>query len=375
MNEGPISDVPVGASKDAWKKIADWLMDLGIDLSAPKIAHLVGSIAIKLALVAVAGIAALSPLCVTQIRDYDLVVLRKWGKRVEGEIPPGLKWYWPVINTVHRYDIRPRAIQIDSKGETNLSGIGTQSREGWPVGVITDITYTLDRDKWQAIDDNFGSDDTEETRRQIENRIKIEVRYAIQNLMPQYDLEYLLDHRSELLQNAYVELGLSNDEVPGTQQTTAPDGKQEPFAVRLLKPLPIQRLSEVGVLIRSLAVQFNTPSDYDALQKKSATDRTAAKLARERADQLKQEQKVAEEEAKVRKIEAVGKAESELAVLRAKEQVSSMISFLEKWNGKLPEVVTSSPVAESIVNELVSSRALDRVSQNKAPQADQKEAK
>lgn len=318
------------------------------------------------------ALAALSPWCVTQIRDYDLVVLRKWGRRVEGEIPPGLKWYWPVINTVHRYDARPRPIKINEKDETtHLAGIGTQSREGWFVGVSTDIVYTLDRDKWQAVDDNFGSDDTEETRRQIESRIRVSVRSAVQNLMPQYDIEYLLDHRNEMLHNARVVLGISQGAISGTQTIAGPDGNQIQVEVKLPSPLPIP-LSEFGVQIKDLAAQFNTLPEYDLLQKETAGYRSKARLAIERAEHLEKEQKVAEEEAKLRKIEGIGKAEAELAVLRAKQQISPMISFIEKWNGKLPEVLAGLGATESVVSDLIASRIVDRQNRNASPPGDQK---
>lgn len=348
-----------------WKGLINRTVDIVFHASAPNLAHLIASVSIKAVIAFVAGMAALSPFCVTQIRDYDLVVLREWGKRVNGEIPPGLKWYWPIINSIHRYDIRPRMIEIrerDQDGSEHLAGIGALSRDGWQVGVVTSISYTLDRDKWQAVDDNFGSDDSETTRKQIESRIKVDVRHAIQNLMPQYGLEYLLDHRSELIQNTYVTLGLSNSPNPGTQQTVDPKGDLMPFEVRIPHPLPIEPLSRVGIVLKSLAVQFETLADFDKLQRESAISRTKSRLAVERAEQFRREQQVAEEEAKVLKIEAMGKAEAELAILRAKQQVSPATTFFEKWNGKLPEVILGSDAGvQQVLGELIRSRVTGSV--------------
>src|SRR4051794_24087840 len=87
------------------RELLHWFLESALVFVFPKVA-------IKAGVVIMAAFIAAAPICVTQIRDYDLVVLRRWEKRVDGEIEAGLKWYWPFINTIHRYDTRPRMIYI-----------------------------------------------------------------------------------------------------------------------------------------------------------------------------------------------------------------------------------------------------------------------
>jgi regulator of protease activity HflC (stomatin/prohibitin superfamily) len=353
-----VTDASTTGAAIATKKLSERLLDLAIgEILNSLLRTLVG----KALAVVFMGFVAAAPFCVTQIRDYELVVLRKWGERIEGQIEPGLKWYWPFINTIHRYDIRPRLIEMNKK-EQSYSGVGAQSRDGWQVGVQTFISYTLDRKKWQAVDDNFGSDDTEATRQQIEARIKLEVRNAIQNLMPQYGMDYLLDHRSELVRNIYVTLGLSDEMKPGSQEIVASDGSRVPFEVKIPSPLPIERLNQVGVVIGSIGIQFDTPPAFDELRQEGAESRTKAELANQKATQLAREQKVAEERAKLSKIEASARAEAELTLLRVREQMSPAAAFVEKWDGKLPQIITGLDVAgQQMLGALIRSRVADPI--------------
>jgi hypothetical protein len=58
--------------RQTYMKILHWIVDSLFEVSVPKLMSLIAGVLIKGALVLVTALAALSPWCVTQIRDYDL---------------------------------------------------------------------------------------------------------------------------------------------------------------------------------------------------------------------------------------------------------------------------------------------------------------
>lgn len=308
---------------------------------------------IKATLLIFAAIVVATPFCVTAVKDYELVVVRKWGKRVDGAVEPGPRWFWPIQNTVHRYDTRPQHIELKgafSPGEP--MGIGARTRDRRHVGLVTTIHYTLDSENWEAIDDNFGSDDSAESRQQIETRIVSEVRHAIQNLVPQYELEYLHSHRGELIHDVLFTLELTNTEEPGSQT----DMDDQPIIIVPPTPLPIERLQAVGIVIKYLEMQLDTPDGFEQEMDELAAIEADEKKATAKAPQLVQEKLVAAAEQEIANIWARASAEHELEMLQAKSQAAPLTSFLDKWDWRLPQViVVGSDTSPDLVNDLLQS--------------------
>ena len=300
---------------------------------------LLAKVALKASVLLFAALVAASPFCATQVKDYELVVVREWGKRVEGAVNPGLRWFWPMMNTIHRYDTRPRMLELcKSYGEGEPLGVGARTRDRWHIGVLTTIHYTLDRAMWREVDDNFGSDDSQQSRKQIEDRITAEVRHAIQNLAPQYDMSYLLAHRAELIQNTLATLQITSDAASGTQT----DDKNIPLKVTLPEPLPAQRLKQVGINIKYLTMQFDTPAEYDKQQNEIAVVLGEARRSQEELAQVAQQKKLAEAKSELQNIESKSKAEAELELLKVQQQAPAIFSFLQRWDGHLPEFMGGS---------------------------------
>jgi len=240
--------------------------------------------------------------------------------------------------------------EADNSG---TKGVGSETLDNWHVGVMVSLQYTLDRKMWKKIDDTFGSKDSDETRRKIEKRIEGEVTNAIQTLMPQYDLEYLLDHRTDLEKNVALMLGL-----PGDWETG-------PAVHPIFRPSspPGGSLKDIGITVVWMAFQFDTPPKYDQEKNQIAFNRLAQEEADTRASQLRHEQAAAKEKLEVSRIEAESNSESALAMLRVTEGVSPTTAFIQKWNGNLPQILVSSGVTD-LIGDLIRLRDLAGPNEN-----------
>lgn len=50
------------------------------------------------------------------VKEYERAIKFKFGEFVGDEIPPGLHWKWPIVNTVQKYDMRIQTMDSDPEG-------------------------------------------------------------------------------------------------------------------------------------------------------------------------------------------------------------------------------------------------------------------
>lgn len=318
---------------------------------------LIAKVLLKLlGLALAAGIISI-PFFYRTVHDDELVMMKRWGALVETPVAAGPAFFLPFIHSVHQYDAKPASFEIKpSNGDDDIKGIPAQTRDMWRIGVQVQVFYKLNKSQGKAIVDNFGADDSDKARKLIELRILAEVSHAIQNLVPQYSIQYLLAHRAELEHNVLVVLGLARDHDYGTQV----DDAGRPIPVVPPNPLPWERLAHVGIDLNVLATSFELPKEYH-----DERSRLAAVIA-ERAHIVESRKTVQErirmqndnlELAKLADVLAVTEAKTHAAVREAKlqaEKGSPINVFLGKWNGMLPQtLVTGENLAESFVETAV----------------------
>ena len=295
------------------------------------------------------GAVVLSPFCLTKVTDHELVMISNMGRIDPMPAESGLKWFWPFIDEVKRFDTRPIDYHIDSYdanesdlppgGKNNsdnekFRGIGAETKDGWPVGVVTHILYSLDKSKGLNIVQTFGLDDSDEARQAIERRIDVEARHAIQNLVPQFELTYLMTNRDELGQYALSVFGLSNV-APG-------NGKK----INIPKPLyPTTTLNDIGIVIKYISFELDVPGSYSNERMKAARSIERIKTLKNRDKELAEEEEVKKKELALESLAEIENAKSEAEAIRIindeRSKVDETALFIEKWNGVLPSTIAS----------------------------------
>jgi regulator of protease activity HflC (stomatin/prohibitin superfamily) len=303
----------------------------------------------------VGGFIAISPFCLTIVNEHQLVTVSRLGKLNTTFTESGLHWFWPLIDTVHRYDTRPVIFNIDladksEKDSEQLLGIGAQTKEGWHIGVVVHTSYTLDKSKALRIIETFGEDDTQESRAAIASRLDSEIKHAIQNLTPQYNINYILTHRDELGNNAQAVLGLFDK------------NKADEINVRngskISLPLPLKpntTLNDIGIKLDHISFELNIPKAYQAERNKAALFQEQSATYSQQLNTLEKSKAAKEKELEIANQETRKKAETQAYVLETLNQqrrnTPKFIAFFEKWDGKLPQVVTNDSAISSMLDD------------------------
>mgnify|MGYP001801747019 FL=1 len=118
-----------------------------------------GKVLLKLLLILFGGALISTALFVTQVQEYELVMVHRWGRLLKTPAEPGLNWFVPWMDKVYRYDTRLSQVYIDGK-EGNYSKIPVETRDKYLTDVIVSVHYRLNKDKGRAIVENFGSTDS-----------------------------------------------------------------------------------------------------------------------------------------------------------------------------------------------------------------------
>ncbi|MEM6736881.1 MAG: SPFH domain-containing protein [Bacteroidota bacterium] len=278
-----------------------------------------------------AGAVVLSPFCVTQVTDYELVMVHRWGKINETPVTPGLKWFWPIIDKIHRYDLRQRNIIIDDNTADTLAGgiagIDIETRDKYHAGLTVSVYYELDRSRGKTLVEKYGADDSEEARVLIERRVEDEVRYALQNLCPQYNLGDIIKNRAAIIHNAMYLLGFQNNYL--TKQTSSKNDSTLGYVINHLPEYDIsipgpmmedERLPDLGILVRYMRLEVHTPQIYES---RNNSELILLELEIEAQQEIKRAQidsiKVGINKYNYEQLSKLGK-----------------MYFLDQWDGKLP---------------------------------------
>lgn len=306
--------------------------------------------------VVVAFFTVLSPFCVTIVHEYELVVTETLGDvNADEAARPGLHWYWPFINRVYRYDTRPKVYQIISPVEPDKDeklGIGMRSLDGWHAGAIVRLRYHLNKQKAEPIVANFGDRDSAEARKLIEEAIELQVRSAVQSLAPKYVLEHMRSNRTEFANNVLYILGYPVQPITGSQMVVSQDddGNVTEKLTSIEIPEPIfgdkthgDRLADLGIEITFLEVEMDTSSEYDAKMQLLANlvlDEQH-EIRKQRLTDLELQSVAKQSELEEKRVEQ--KAKEIETLLRARDAVSPVTQFCDKWDGKLPHAIVASP--------------------------------
>ncbi|MEL6638816.1 MAG: SPFH domain-containing protein [Bacteroidota bacterium] len=275
-----------------------------------------GKVLLKLLLILFGGALISTALFVTQVQEYELVMVHRWGRLLKTPAEPGLNWFVPWMDKVYRYDTRLSQVYIDGK-EGNYSKIPVETRDKYLTDVIVSVHYRLNKDKGRAIVENFGSTDSKEARIKVEERIEDEIRYAVQNLCPQYELRYLIQNRSLLIDNCLYLLGFEKD--PFSVQDSIVKVIPPPYEVIIPGPMPGERLAGIGIEINYIQIEFEPPPTYSAKRDLSTSLKEIEELA-------------IRDSAEVRRL---------LYRLGALEEIPIELLFMDKWNGALPHSLVS----------------------------------
>ena len=304
---------------------------------------LAGRIYLKAISLAIASFTISAAYCVTTVSDYELVMFYRFGALKRSAVKPGLNWFFPVIDSVYRFDVRTKSILVEDPilyDEKDISGIRIKTRDGWSIGAVTSIYYSIDKEKGYELITVYGASDSEEARKQMEQRIEDEFRYAIQTLAPQYTLDYMISNRSELIANVQYILGLSNSFDTGAQI-----GEQGSTSL-VQKPAPLigedqpgKRLSDLGLIIEYIKIDLDLPVEYMAQEEEYASLVRDRKLEEEKQEYLVLKKKTLSQENEISKVEATGEAEAIQITGEAKADLPPHIFYVDKWNGQLPETV------------------------------------
>lgn len=305
----------------------------------------------KAALVILASFTVLSPFCVTIVHEYELVVTETLGD-VKSDLAerPGLHWYWPFINRVYRYDIRPKIYQIIKpvEPEDEKLGIGMRTLDGWHAGAIVRIRYHLNKEKAEAIVANFGDRDSAEARRMIEEAIDLQVRSAVQSLAPKYVLEHIRANRTEFANNVLYILGYPVEPITSSQKVVSqdPEGNVTEKLTPVEIPKPIfgddihgDRLADLGIEITFLEIEMDTSSQYEEKMQ------LLADLVLEEAHEIRKQRLVdlqlrsVDRETELEEKRIAQKANEIEILLRARDGVSPFTQFCDRWDGKLPNTI------------------------------------
>jgi len=93
------------------------------------IGRMISSLLVK-AVIAIGVISvSLSYAFVDTIRDDELVMLQRWGALQHAPVEPGLRWFWPIMDKMRRYDTRPRKITVtDEYQSQEYNGIASLTK-------------------------------------------------------------------------------------------------------------------------------------------------------------------------------------------------------------------------------------------------------
>ncbi|WP_299442551.1 SPFH domain-containing protein [uncultured Aquimarina sp.] len=278
----------------------------------------VAKLIVKLGILFFGGLIILAPFCVTQVKDYELVMVHRWGSLKQTPVKPGLKWFWPIMDKVHRFDLRQKNITLtDRHDNSGIEGIDFETRDKYHAGFIASIHYTLDKSKGKVLVDAYGAKDSEETRKLIETRIEDEVRYSLQNLGPQYNLSDIIQNRAALIHNALFTMGFKKTSLTKKSDNLKSGIKDHLPDYQITIPGPMmddERLPDLGIIIKYMRLEIYTPETYES---KNKVELSLLELDDYEKNELK-------------RAEIKSKSMEEL-------KKGALIYFLDKWDGRLPE--------------------------------------
>jgi hypothetical protein len=112
-------------------------------------------------------------------------------------------------------------------------------------------------------------------------------------------------------------------------------------------------------------VQLEIPQRFKDQLSLIAEESNKKRYSEARFESIKEEEKSEEEN---RKLQAI-KAQIQIDQMTLKKQTSIYALFFEKWDGRLPEIFTSSKETLDIIGEIISDKSIKISTENKKKQA------
>lgn len=289
----------------------------------------VDAVTIKLILKSVgafsAALIAAAPLCYTSVYPHELVVEYRLGMITDYSVNSGPHWVWPIVEKYERYDTRDTKIEMKGKrssSRNNLPGVGTQTKEGYLIGVVVDIHYSLDRNKSQTIVESFGIKEGVDLRSSLEERIEDQVASSIRATFPHKTMEQLIDNPPQIIKQLNYLLGK--------------EFKNDSFAIERFQT-PLQ---ELGILITDLTYTVETTQAYKKAELELITEVSKSDKLKAEKENLEIQIQLLKKQREMKVYEA--NTEKKVAVLKKAAQEGSLEEqVIRKWDGAMPSTIVN----------------------------------
>lgn len=272
-----------------------------------------------------------------RVVNQDEIALRyRWGVVDEQPLPAGFHVLWPGHKLVE-FDNTKRSIVLDAVDkDESIPGITAVTADHYSPGIVVKLEYKFDPELAIDLLRDYGRQDSEDTRKKIDDRISQEIEMVIRHVVPQFTMDRLIKNRDELrdvvlchLSKAAVRSGCELETVTMPKRGA-------------------QTVSDLGIVIQPLTISISVPDEFrETLRKMNEIE-----LERVRRDLLKEQEANGELEMRA------AKRLSEISAERAKG-VSALASagelsiFLDKWNGSLPSSIVLAEESSKLVSSLV----------------------
>ncbi len=234
------------------------------------------------------------------VDQTEVGVVKTWGQ-VTGQLNPGVSFINPWVDSLTKYDTKVRSKDLT---------FASYTKDAQAIDVIVEVQYELPRENAMSVVSQFGNYDA------LEGKIGNVTEERIKVVLSQLSAMSLMETRSELSTNAMAEV----QELEGT------------FFINF-----------VSVIVKD--VSFSDAFEQSVEQKMTA-EQAALKAEQDKKTAIinaEKDKEVAALRAEQEVLVAQGEAE---AMRIKKDALSSMPDayiqqlYLEKWDGKLPQIVT-----------------------------------
>jgi regulator of protease activity HflC (stomatin/prohibitin superfamily) len=256
------------------------------------------------------------------VNEDQIALQYRWGKMDAEPLEPGFHVLWPGYGLVLFDNTRHHISMDDKDPEEAVIGIGAQTKEKYVVGVVVDLEYKINPKLAVNLLKGYGRQDSTETRKRIEERIKAEVRMAVRHATPEYMMEELINNRDQLRDIIVYQL--------------APSGAKPSDAIvsHSLGAKPATTAADLGIEVTPLEIAYSVPDEYKAAQLKM-TEKALLAANRSYDEEVSRNQEIELANAKRQKDIDGTTADAHAALER-----SSMLGIVtQKWNGVLPNTV------------------------------------